>query len=481
MIIMSLALFFIIVGACIGYLRGWKNALTHLFSAMIAAAVSFLLTPTIAQALGDPIVSWIRSSMVEFKNDIGAVPTLDELIDVLPAAILAPLIFCVAYFIVLFLLCFFCKPLSRLIFGKREKGTAEKILGLPCGLVHGALSFFVLLVPILGFNLLATDAIEENIAAVEGNETIYEAYGYYDDYVKDGLDDSLISDAFEMFGGKRLFDSLASFKIDGERYTLSDEASSVCGMALEALPLASAESFDYGDEQFEAIDRIVDQIEDDGLIRSVAAEFVAAMAKAWQGGGNLFGITMPRTDELIKPIVNSTLELLADTTKDTLIGDLRMFVNMLRLSSDRLSKLEDSVMSGVSGENVATDVLDIIKDEEFAEELVAILEESDRISPVIDSVIEVGFASLKGNVDVDEYKEKYGEKIEDVTSTLNDVLDGTADREALDASISEALEDNNVTIPEVYIPYISGYLTEKFEGSDDVSVDDIAALFAMAG
>ena len=94
------AVVFLALGGLIGMLRGWKKATSHFILAFISSIISFVITLPIAKVIANIVSPLIKSEMGETYEQLNTeMPTLAKIVDALPAALLAPVLFVVFLFI----------------------------------------------------------------------------------------------------------------------------------------------------------------------------------------------------------------------------------------------------------------------------------------------------------------------------------------------------------------------------------------------
>ena len=100
-----------------------------------------------------------------------------------------------------------------------------------------------------------------------------------------------------------MFDSLGRMKnvIEGEDIPLSDCAPSLARAVSVFAPFAGVSPADYGQAQIDAAYQAADIVEEDALVRNIAAEMLRGVSSAWLDGSELCGMEKPQVNILVRP------------------------------------------------------------------------------------------------------------------------------------------------------------------------------------
>lgn len=243
------------ISALVGLVRGLNKSVIRLMTLVLAVILTFIIagpvtTSAVAsfhidgQTLGEILLESLRST--EMMGDIlDAAPLMQEAILVMPAFVIAIVVFPVVFFLLSFVswIVFLCvqKPLRRLIFqdGCNKQGVGKRFAGLGVGIVTGALIFAMIVAPVFGLLSMLPSAeamqelldpmVEQEMISDADAQTIQNAYA---------VTDSPLVNVFGSLGvtsaGRAYLNGVSKIEADGQVAYLGDEFNSLLAVVQTA-------------------------------------------------------------------------------------------------------------------------------------------------------------------------------------------------------------------------------------------------------
>ena len=364
-----------VLGFIRGFFKGTFRSLTDILFVIFSAAISVLASGTIAKtvtnaqeistALDSVKASLGDQAMVDIINQVQGYLATGEgmsktvsLVMALMTVIIIPIVFTVVYLIVGALL-----KIPKLLVPK-TKNIGLKLLGGAFGAIRYVLAVAIFLVPLVGFLNYACDTIDaiqeiqvadaeegSGASGIKSNEYVSMAYE---------IKDSGPVRAVYISGGKWLFKTLTTVDVEGTTVSLTDETQSIIGIYTSAKPLLTTPLIFYGDDQIEALDSVVNRINDSQFLTSLLANVISTASSELVENGEIFGYAKPDLGETFNPLFDRLLKVLANTSRENLVGDIRTLTNvishsiehgvvrecMLGENKDILGKLQNDVYLG---------------------------------------------------------------------------------------------------------------------------------------
>ena len=237
---------------------------------------------------------------------------------------------------------FLVPVLSRLIFGAgRARGILSRIFGGLCGAVCALAAVWVLLMPAAGYTAAAGEIVaasdkEALTSSLDADEYLGGLRGLFSacETLDGALGDNAALGTVGKCGGERMFDSLGRMKnvIEGEDILLSDCAPSLARAVSVFAPFAGVSPADYGQAQIDAAYQAADIVEEDALVRNIAAEMLRGVSSAWLDGKEFCGMEKPQVNILVRPAFDALLAKLAATDAESLATEARTAAGLVELA-----------------------------------------------------------------------------------------------------------------------------------------------------
>ena len=272
LILLCAFLFFVAIGALVGFIRGMNKTVVRLITFVVAMVLTFfasgLVTNLVAdkvliegQTLGELVLGMIQEEEM-VADFMEAAPLLREAILVSPAFAIAIVVFPVIFFLLSFIswivFCCIQKPLRRAMFKetfpktKEEKKELKKnrkpflvrlgkrFAGFGIGAVIGALIFGMILTPVLGIlSVLPQNSALEELIDTMVDQNMLDADMANTIKTEMSVRDGAILKSYRLIGlslaGKIYLSSVSKFEYEGQKTNIPAEFDSVFSVVQVAI------------------------------------------------------------------------------------------------------------------------------------------------------------------------------------------------------------------------------------------------------
>lgn len=365
-------------GALCGARKGLYKSIVDVGVTLIVALLSVWLAKFVSKSLVnvDSLVEIIDMLSINMPNMAETLNMVRELIVnlsensnavgmlmVLPAIILTPIIFIVLYIVIGAIIRIPKAIATRSIFGKNggdEYRGGSRILGGVVGLVVKVVSFAIFIIPLVGYLNIASDTMLKISTAEEIPIAQVETLEEDDDFEEEGdldseanttstivnlaksckqihetsiapIKNNLAIRIVNVCGGKWIFNTLSSAKVEDEKIFLKDEIDVIASLFVDITPLLSAPVDQYGEAQTTAITNMTNTLERATVVPSVISGVVSYASQAWLDGEEVLGYPKVNVGEYYEPTLDKILTLLASTTNDTIKQDIHTVGNIANI------------------------------------------------------------------------------------------------------------------------------------------------------
>lgn len=426
-----------------GLIRGLKKTIGTLAAIIISVIVAAIVTAVVCTPTSSLTV-FIMEKLQELVgegelNDIFAITELGEALSHYLCMIIAPVFFVLVYAVVSIIFSIVVAIVIKFIPPhKKPCAVAHRLGGLGVGVACGIIVSLVLLMPVVGALNIAvtlTDAVYDTESDVMFEADESDSLSDIKELIGDTSDIAIL-DAYNV-GCGWLYDSLASTKYDGERVYLKNDLSALIAIVSSIQELGGDMS-DYGDEQLDTLDGLVDSVDSSPLIKHMLAGVISDASGKWLAGETFIGVSKFSEGELLDPTIDTMLGVMATSDVKTIGSDLRTMADILKIliRNDMLADSGDyEQMLKKLGEN------DVIK------ELLVTANDNERMSVISDEIAKLSIRALASAIGVPEdADERYDDLMNEIASILNESsrLDDEARYERVLTELVTALDDYGV-------------------------------------
>lgn len=512
----AVAALIIFFGIIFGFFRGWKKSVVDIGIALICIVLSALIAVPILSSVNDSLEPLMRESLSDalgkasYEQLIEASPTLDMLISKLPSALLAPIAFSLIFVVIAFVASFFAPLIASAIFGsdKKSKKTEKRpevtsdadmpefedsenekqaqntkkpmswigchLLGIPAGIVSAALVAFAVLLPFAGYIGVVTEAVDElRVSDSQDVQKVLESDDFKDiDQYLEPLGDDAALNVIYTVGGKALFNSLTAVTINNERYPVSRAVTTAVNIFVDSEPLTQVSVENYGDDQVNAINNVLEDVNGEPLVNALVAELVSGAARSWEQGEKFLSVDKPTVDGNFGAIVDKLISIYSTMTYETVSSDLKVIADLFTalIKNDAMSVIKDN-----------SKLMELLAKEGFVSSLVRPIQENERMQPIVKEISNLAIALMAEKIGIPQNNtEIYNDLLDDVAASLNDAK-ASSDPEAamaeLKTNVVKAFEDRAIEIPNDAMDYVTEYMLKAFDDKDNITSEDVVAYF----
>lgn len=196
--------------------------------------------------------------------------------------------------------------------------------------------------------------------------------------------------ATNAIGGKLMFNTLTTFKVNGEKITLYNEAQLLCEVAKAALSISSEEK--TPEEKAEALDCVLPIFDKSAIIPVLASEFLAGASAAWEKGESFCTIAPPADAETpAHDVMLEAISLFKNSTADTVKEDVGTVVKIAAVI----------VRNDIVG-NMPENPMELLENRALISDLFFEIFENGRLKVLVNSLVNTGIEMMTGMLNVPE-------------------------------------------------------------------------------
>lgn len=468
-------LFFVLACGLLGLLSGLivgaRKKIAGISAIILAVIASMITIPILVKIFATPenvaqLVELVGLTK-EYNEIIAISPSVAELVVGLPIALAAPIIFLPIYFVLRLFFRIIAGIVTKIVY--KKKGFAKnRLLGMPLGFVQGVLSAMVIIVIIAGY-VNTVDNVTDAILAQESEQLaeVQETVSEIDQYLNIVADDPVIKILDKT---NFVFNSLNSFKFNGEKVVLKNEISSITEAGVYLIPVIENTDFStWTSAQYDALDAFVDKFGNSSMLPKLSSEVLSAACSKWAAGEEFLGMEAPKADETINPILVTLYATFKTSTPETIVVDLGTVVDILKIVG------EADLLSG----NVSDDILTKLNGD-LISNLLRVISSNERFNLLIPEVTNLGMRMLATAL---KLPANSAEVHANVTSSLStDINNFLADQseegaEQLKKNVAKSLKSNGIEVNDDVAAVVADTMATAFADKENVSQEDVQKYF----
>ena len=376
----------------IGFLRGiFKGAIKSGLDAgvaLLSAIVTLPLTKGLTRVIVDSSILnlildkllgvlpssvgfYVESIKAYLENEatVKSVTEIAELIAAIPTILLSPILF-ILIFLVIFGILSIVSTVIKMLVCPETKKIGFRIIGGVLSAAAYIVVLFVVIIPVTGYSNLASSVSSHCLEVIDENEKSKNENLVLDlSIVKaplkavveytEPITSNQVSRVMYAIGGKAIFSSLTTTKIDGVKLDVEVEANGAIDICSSAIKFLGVEPKNYSKEQSDAINEINDAICDSEYLALLTSKLVSFIANEYYQGNDIFGIEKPNLGKDFNPTFDKVLRVLKDTDSNDIRKDLRTISNIAN------GALEAGVIKEVTSAEI--NVWEIVENEDLIE------------------------------------------------------------------------------------------------------------------
>ncbi|MBQ7316049.1 MAG: hypothetical protein IJW90_02955 [Clostridia bacterium] len=409
--------------------RHWIMSLARFGVVIISAIISVPIAKAIAGAFSGQLCSLVLGNLgTDMEDFIAEAPLAAESVSLLISLVFAPILFIFVFLLVRGLLALVAWIVEKSVPFFKSKPVYNLAISLPVGAVTGFLFAVIVILPLCGTLALGTDAID---AGIEMTQNEYEAleqelkdtkkeqkeyenskkepvYGYdywyeeqdedevdYDaeiDRIKESMEDT--EETVEMLEsfktitdgpvthvvgtlGSPLFRWMTSGSVEYEgekiKVSLTEDVPAIADAA--SVLSEAAQGIGDGDvtsKDKKALNNALEDILAFDIIACIMSDSIEYVSELWLNDESFFGISCPDMGEMLQPVYNTSLQVMADSDMESIREDVLTVADVLT----------DLIAAGVTGGDDYEDMMLALAEDDLLDELVTKLEKNKHMSPV---------------------------------------------------------------------------------------------------
>ena len=394
-----------LIGFLVGLFKGMFRSIADLGFMVFNIVVSVITANILARSIAKPDVlckaldkliagnSFDPATMdtiVQLRDSLAnpeVNTTAVSLIVALVSVIILPLLFMVIYFLLAAIMKI-PKLIIEFVFIHKTRRWSFKFIGAGIGAISAVIALAVLIMPVLGyvdyanetFELLnEVQAVEENDNTAtpmesnegEGGSNIVDTILSY----TQPINDNFMVKTVNTLGGRALFNSLSTIKVDDTKVSLKNETQ--CGIKIYGeFSHFKGPIKEYGQEQIDALDRIEDIIFEAEFTPSFIANTLSFVSNEWDNGRTVFGMEKPYIGTELQAALDGTIHTLSSMTEDTFKQDFATISELFK------SFIENGAVSVIGNED-KSQIMVVIKDTDVLADILVALHNNPRFKGVI--------------------------------------------------------------------------------------------------
>lgn len=377
--------------AALGFLLGFKKGTFKSLTDLIFLALNVLISVLVATAIAKNVVTIenIAQYFPQLAPSIGLDDTIinqvngylssPELYSTAVALVLAlatvivlPIVFMVT-FIVLGIILFIPKIIVNSVIMPSTKGIGLRLGGGLIGVVVKAAALAVLIMPIVGYANYASDTID----MLKNENTQVESVAEIEQMVDEATETPVFKAVYSV-GGKKLFDTLTTIKVNDIRISLTHETETAINLYKETNNFIGVPLNEYGDKQIDSIERIEEIILDADFVPAFLSNVLAYVANEWNNGNAVLGYEKPVIGTELQEALDSTISVLAQTTPSSFKQDICTVAEIAKYA------IEDGVVYALTGED--GDIMHVLENTNVISDILVELHRNERTRSILPAI-----------------------------------------------------------------------------------------------
>jgi len=434
--LLAVTVLFVLINVLIGLIRGIKKTIGSLAAIIISAILSAIITAIICNPSSGLVVSVMQTLEGLLGEgaikDVFAIEEIGEAISHYATMIAAPFVF-LALYILLSIIVGIAVSIVVKFIPPHEKPRAiiHRLGGVGVGLVCGLLVSLLILMPIVGvLDVVVLVCQSDAVSAFDESGDITEMF--------EGAEDNGIYRFYSATTGWA-YDSFASTVYNGERIYLKHDIEVILAV-VGNLGTVAGDATSFGQEQVDALNAIVDDLDRSLLIKHTLAGIISEMATKWSQGEPFMGMESLDAGELLNPVMNTLFKILATSDETNIIADMHTLTAMIEvfIKHDLLSDPEnyEGMLEKFSGEGVIA-------------ELISVANSNPRTSFLADEIRQLSIRALATTIGIPQTPdERYNLLMDSIADTLNEsyFMSYLERLDYVEENVADALDEYGVEV-----------------------------------
>lgn len=470
-----------IIGAFKGLRRGISRQIVRTLTIIASGIISFVISTAaferISVYLDGKTMADIKQLLINkgvfFTSENFAlienfdVHTLELILAIPLSLIIMPLIF-VILFILISGVMLIAHWLLSAIFGfrKRRNNFFTRILGMGLGFMQGVAVAGLILMPVIGIGVSASESIAALNSESPEDETTVMLTEKYNTYIK-GTVESPTFKFLEKYGMNALYTKIATVNIDGKPCDMTKLTPDITMVVSKAVDLKGADFKNLTSENEATIKGLLDTVEKNAYLTEILADSANALSQAYTGG--VFNIEIR---EPFNSVIDSAVSIFNTSDSSNIHADLDTLADVLIILS------RDGVLSAFDkGSDAMLDVLTKrdANGETTVNRVVNTINSNERTKSLVTLITKLSVTVMSQQSGISENAQETYDNIK--LSINNDILsinkEDYESEEEYVAEVSSALDntlkENNITLEKEIIDTMAQYVTDNYSDIDEIT------------
>ena len=486
----GVALSSVLLGLLLGLMRGFKRTVVRTIFIALSAVISYFISTGVSdfaykRTQGKTLLDIIDAILNKIGSFFPGVDALlndslraligsfdaelaEYIVSIGTALVIAPLAF-IAIFYTMKSLTYFAYRLlcSILGFSKRRINWISRSTGALIGAVAGAAVAVMILIPVAGFAGVAEDVKPTVTENTSNTATAEKNADFYTANVDDLINNPLLK-TIDSKGGA-IFDKLTRMTVDGKKAgSATVEIKTVASIYCEAIELRGFEWKTPSAEHKQALDRILEIVDEDPYAASLVASIMRGIYTAIDRDAYVL-----IDEEPLASLVDSIFSVFSDSNEENVAEDLHTVLNVYFILGDY------EVLTSFDNGDALRDKM-IVKNEDNKTVIDAIVDElylNPRTAHIVGDLTEISINVMAKEILSEDMADVY----EDIKVGVSDILAlnssdyETHDEyvEAVSDSLDATLKEHNIEIADDTLSNMSNYIADNYSDVTEISDEDI--------
>lgn len=455
-----------------GLIRGFKKTLGSLVAIIASAVIAFIVTVIICKP-SSSLVTYLINLLGGVLNEettqiLFGIESVGEVLNYYVVLLIAPFVFVAIYAVLSIILAIVASIVTKHIAkNKKLKPAANRLGGLGVGVLCGLLVSVILLTPLVGIigsaaEIGKSESVSDLADVDLGGEKL-------SDLLHDLSEDEVMNVYYSCCGW--IFDALTTTDFQGDSTTLKSELAALIDIVANFSALSSDEGF--GQEQIDSLNAVIDDLDKSPLVKHAAAGLVSEMAGSWVAGESFMGMEKIEAGELLDPIIDSVLEVLATTDKSNIIPDMHTLTGILGIFVNH-NMLENS--------GDVDELIQTLGKDKVVGELIKEVNKNPRMSVISDSIAQLSVRALASTIGImKDPADRYDHLMDDTAKILNESINMSYDEryEYVDRHLITTLDDYGVEVSDEATLSITESILTDLGSISDLEGEDVEEFFIV--
>lgn len=463
--LIALTALIVLINLIKGLIRGFKKTIGSLIAIAASAVIAFIVTVLICKPSSELtvyLVSQLNALLgEEMSQMLFGIEAVGDVLNYYVVMIIAPFVFLVLYTVLSIILAIVAGIVVRIMIRKKKpKGVVHRLGGLGVGLVCGLLVSTILLMPVTGLLGVAAEVGNKADPDMLGDEEIAE--------LLESLDEDQVLAIYYTASGW-LFDALSTTYFEGDKTSLKSELVAILDIVSNVSALSGEE---FGEAEIDSLNAAVDGLDNSPLVKHAASGLISQMATTWMNGEAFLGIEKIDAGEMLNPIIDSVIGVLATSDKTNIVADLHTLTGILGIF----------IKHDLMGDSGSDDMLTTIGKGGVIGELMKEANKNERMSVISDSIAQLSVRALGLTIGIpkDGY-ERYDDLMSEIADILNDsaYMNEEERYEYVDLHLISALDKYGVDVEDEAVLSITESILDDLGSAGQLDGADVSEFFVI--